>query len=161
MATWLGRDRDGIHRVAWRCWPVLDTLLVNTALYSSPFSPALAIKVYAVDVAPLMLLNVLPALLLNSHGTVAPGLAHAAAVNVMLLPAATVWLDGWVVIVGAKSTVSVAAVVEAFAIPALNPPRIRSRSHRRLRKRIAGRRGMGYHAERAAAIGAYLPLDCE
>ena len=47
-----------------------------------------------------MSLKVLPPLLLTSHCTVAVGLAEAAAVKVTLLPAVTVWPDGWVVTVG-------------------------------------------------------------
>ena len=59
----------------------------------------------------------LPPLLLTSHCTVGVGLAVAAAVKVTLLPAATVWPLGSVVIDGPKSTVSVAAVVVALPRP--------------------------------------------
>ena len=41
-----------------------------------------------------MVVNELPPLLLTSHCTVGAGLPVAAAVNVALLPAVTVWLDG-------------------------------------------------------------------
>ena len=61
-----------------------------------------------------MTLNELPSLVLTSHWTAGvPGVPVAAAVKVTLLPAATVWLVGWVVI-ETESTVSVAALVVAL-----------------------------------------------
>ena len=64
-----------------------------------------------------MLVNELPPLLLTSHCTVGAGLLEADAVKVTLLPIETVWLDGLVAMVGAKSTVRVADVVLAETTP--------------------------------------------
>ena len=66
-----------------------------------------------------MTLNEEPPLVLCSHWTVgAAGVPVAAAVNVTLLAAATVWFEGCVVI-EIESTVSVAGVVLAVTRPEL------------------------------------------
>src|SRR6267154_1018654 len=92
---------------------------VNTARYWFPFCDNAVVKLNVVEVAPETLLNVpLPAVLI-CHCTVGVGEPVAAAVKVAVWPAVTVWLAGWVVIVGsvgALFTVSVAAAV--VAVPA-------------------------------------------
>ena len=96
----------------------VPTLLVKTAWYSSPFWAAVVVlRVRVVLVAPEMLLKVEPPSVLTCHCTVGVGLPLAAAVKVAVWPAVTVWLAGWVVTVGAKSTVRVAALV--VAVPTL------------------------------------------
>ena len=96
----------------------LPALLVKTASYSSPFMAVVTLdSVSVVLVAPLMALQVRPPSVLTCHCTVGVGLPLAAAVNDTLAPAVTVWLVGWVVMVGAAVTVRVAAVV--VALPAL------------------------------------------
>src|SRR5262249_45871497 len=63
-------------------------------------------------------LQLVPPLVLTSHCTVGVGLPLAAAVNDTLAPAVTVWLAGWVVMIGAVVvTVGMAAVV--VAVPAV------------------------------------------
>ena len=57
------------------------------------------------------------------HCTVGVGLPEAAAVNVAVAPAVTVAFAGCVVTVGAKSTVSVAAVVVAVPCELVNTAR--------------------------------------
>ena len=61
--------------------------------------------------APAILLNVKPPSLLIFHCTVAAGLPPAAAVKVTVPPSLTVCEDGFVVTVGAKSTVNVAGLL--------------------------------------------------
>ena len=60
----------------------VPTLLVKTALYSSPLCDAVAVNVYVVDVAPEMSVNVVPPSVLTSHCTVGVGVPLAAAVKV-------------------------------------------------------------------------------
>ena len=62
--------------------------------------------------APATFVNVTPSVLC-CHCTVGVGLPLAAAVNVAVAPADTPTLTGFVMIVGAKFTVNVAAVVVA------------------------------------------------
>src|SRR6516162_5475892 len=96
----------------------LPALLVKTASYSSPFMAVVTlVSVSVVLVAPLMALQVTPLSVLTCHCTVGVGVPLAAAVNDTLAPAVTVWLVGWVVMVGAAVTVRVAALV--VALPAL------------------------------------------
>src|SRR5579883_2546006 len=93
----------------------LPTLLVKTASYSLPFIEAVTLEsVNVVEVAPLIFVKVMPPSVLTSHCTVGAGLPLAAAVKVAFWPAFTVWLLGLVVTDGAKSTVSVAALVVAL-----------------------------------------------
>src|SRR6516225_6677449 len=75
------------------------------------------VSVSVVLVAPLMLVNVLPPSVLTCHCTVGVGLPVAVAMNETLPPAVTVWLAGFVVMVGVNWTVSVAAVL--VTLPAL------------------------------------------
>ena len=86
-------------------------IFVNTARYCLPLSPAAAVKLYVVLVAPPISVQVVPLALL-CHFTVGVGVPLAAAVNVAVKPGATTWFVGWVVTVGATAvTVSVAALV--------------------------------------------------
>ena len=63
-------------------------------------------------------------LVLPCHCTVGVGLPVAAAVNVAVWPAFTVVLVGWVVMLGAEFTVSVAALLVAgLPTPLLNTAR--------------------------------------
>ena len=71
------------------------------------------VKLSVVNVAPAILVNVEPPLVLTCHCTLGVGFPVAAAVKVAVLPATTDWLTGFVVTVGAKFTVNVAAVVVA------------------------------------------------
>ncbi len=96
---------------------VVPTLLVKTAWYSLPSLAAETVKLSVVEVAPLMSLNVWPPSLLNCHCTVAAGLPLAEAVKVAVCPDVTDWLLGLPVMLGAKSTVSVAGLV--IAVPML------------------------------------------
>ena len=74
--------------------------------------------------APETLLNVTPPSVLTCHCTVGVGEPDAAAVKVAVWPAVTVWLAGWVVIVGSvEFTVSVAAVVVAVPAAFVNTAR--------------------------------------
>ena len=87
-------------------------LLLKTARYRSPFCPGCTLlTVKLVEVAPVMLVNVAPLLVLSCHCTVTGGSPWAAAVNVTGWPALTVVVVGGVVISGAYWTVSVAALV--------------------------------------------------
>ena len=90
---------------------------VNTARYWFPFSPAVVVKLSVVDVAPVMLLNVVPPLVLTCHCTVGVGCPLAPAVNVAVSPLVSVWFNGFNVIVAAVFTVSSAAFV--FVDPAV------------------------------------------
>ena len=90
---------------------------VNTARYWFPFWPALVVKLSVVDVAPVMLLNVVPPLVLTCHCTVGVGCPLAPAVNVAVPPLVTGWLNGFNVIAAAVFTVSSAAFV--FEDPAV------------------------------------------
>jgi hypothetical protein len=75
---------------------------VNTARYWFPLCDKLAVKLSVVEVAPEpeTLLNVAPPSVLTCHCTVGVGEPVTAAVKVAVWPAVTVWLAGWVVIVG-------------------------------------------------------------
>ena len=86
-------------------------VLVNTARYWFPFWPALVVKLSVVDVAPVMLLNVVPPLVLICHCTVGVGCPLAPAVNVAVSPLVTVWFNGFNVIAAAVFTVSSAGLV--------------------------------------------------
>jgi hypothetical protein len=77
-----------------------------------PFCAAAAVKDRVVAVAPEILVNVTPSVLC-CHCTVGVGLPLAAAVKVAVAPEVRLLLTGFVVIAGAKSTVSVAAVLVA------------------------------------------------
>jgi len=79
-------------------------LFVNTARNLFPFCPAVAVKLYVAEVAPLTLLNVVPPSVLTCHCTVGAGVPLAAAVKLTLPPAVTVWFAGFVVTVGAEFT---------------------------------------------------------
>jgi hypothetical protein len=96
---------------------------VKTARYWLPFCPAAAVKVSVVDMAPGTSPNVAPPLVLTCHCTVGVGIPLAAAVKETLLPAHTVWSEGFVVIAGATFTVSVAAVVMAVLQVLVNTAR--------------------------------------
>ena len=71
-------------------------------------------------VAPVMLVQEVPPLALSCHWTVGVGFPVAAAEKVAVVPATTVTLVGWVVMLGASFTVSVtveaAAVSEIFKV---------------------------------------------
>ncbi len=96
----------------------VPTLFVNTASYSSPLIADVTEEtVSVVEVAPVMAVNVVPPSVETFHCTVGVGLPEAAAVNVAFPPEPTDTLAGLVVTVGAKSTISVAAVV--VAVPAV------------------------------------------
>jgi len=86
-------------------------VLVNTARYWFPFCAALVVKLSVVDVAPIMLLNVAPPLVLTCHCTVGVGCPLAPAVNVTVWPLVIGWLKGFNVIAAAVFTVSSAAFV--------------------------------------------------
>src|SRR5947199_7633 len=88
---------------------VLPMLFVKTARYCLPLSAAAAVKEYVVDVAPVMLANVVPPLVLTSHGTLGGGGSATAADGTTAAAPTTVWLSGGVVTVGVNCTVSVAA----------------------------------------------------
>jgi hypothetical protein len=89
----------------------LDTEFVKTASYKFPVCADAAVKLRVVEVAPLIALNDAPPFVLTNHCTVGAGLPLAAAVKVAVPAFAIVRFTGFSVIVGAKSTVSVAAVV--------------------------------------------------
>ena len=72
--------------------------------------------------APLISDHVVPLVLL-CHCTVGVGLPVAAAVNVAVWPAFTVVLVGCVVMLGAKLTLSVAALVDAVPTELVNTAR--------------------------------------
>jgi hypothetical protein len=78
----------------------VDTTFVNTARNWLPVWPAAAVKLRVVEVAPPMLLKIPPPSVLTCHWTVGTGKPLAAAVNVAVLPAQAVWLDGWAVTAG-------------------------------------------------------------
>ena len=65
------------------------------------------------EVAPEMLLQVLPLFVDPCHCTVGVGFPLAAAEKEAVCPALTVWLVGWVVTAGTKNTVNRAALVAA------------------------------------------------
>ena len=88
-------------------------VLVNTARNWFPFCDANAVKLSVVEVAPAIFVNVAPPLMLCCHCTVGVGVPLAAAVNVAVCPAFTVWFTGFCVIAGPAVTVNVAAVVVA------------------------------------------------
>ena len=71
----------------------VPALLVNTARNCLPLSPAWAVKVWVVKVAPVMLPQLVPSLL-DCHCTVGAGLPEAAAVKLTACPAETVWAEG-------------------------------------------------------------------
>jgi hypothetical protein len=73
---------------------------VNTARYRFPFCDKLVVKLSVVEVAAETLLNVTPPSVLTCHCTVGVGDPVAAAAKVAVWPAVTVWLAGWVAIVG-------------------------------------------------------------
>jgi hypothetical protein len=89
---------------------------VNTAWNCFALSPDAVVKLYVVDVAPLMLPNVTPPSVETCHCTV----PLAAALNDAVVPAQDVALVGFVVMAGAEVTVSVAAVVVAEPQPLVN-----------------------------------------
>src|SRR5271166_2331504 len=103
-------------RVAALVVALRPAALLKTAWYSSPFCAAVAVKLRVALVAPEMSLKELPPSVLTCHCTVVgvglPSLA--AAVKLAVWPAVTIWLAGWVVTEGAKSTVRVAALVVAL-----------------------------------------------
>ena len=68
-------------------------------------------------VAPAILLKDAPPSVLSCHCTVGVGLPLAAAVNVAVWPAVTVWLVGWVVITGACPCVTVRVAALLVAVP--------------------------------------------
>jgi hypothetical protein len=74
--------------------------LVKTALYWSPFSPALAVNEYVDTLAPTMGVKVVPELEETSHLTVGAGFPEALALKVAFPPDATVTLDGSLVTLG-------------------------------------------------------------
>jgi len=77
--------------------------LVKTAWYRLPFWLSWAMKLSVVDVAPAMLVNVVPPLVLTCHCTVGVGLPDAAAVNVAVVPTPMDWFAGFSVTNGAWS----------------------------------------------------------
>jgi len=84
---------------------------VKTASYKFPDCANAAAKLSVVEVAPATAVNVVPPFVLTNHCTVGAGFPVAAAVNVAVSVAPIVRFTGFSVTVGAKSTVSVAAVV--------------------------------------------------
>jgi hypothetical protein len=96
---------------------------VNTARNWFPVWFAAAVKLRVVEVAPPMLLKVPPPSVLNCHWTVGAGKPFAAAVNVAVFPAHTVWGVGWAVTAGDTFTVRVAAVVVAVLHVLVNTAR--------------------------------------
>jgi len=81
------------------------------------------VRVSAVLVAPEMLANVLPPLVLTCHCTVGVGSPLAAAVNVPVCPAVTVWLPGLVVTAGAVAAVTIwVSVLDVLAALLASPP---------------------------------------
>ena len=96
------------------------TEFVKTASYRFPVCAMDAVKVSVVEVAPLIGLNDAPAFVLTIHCTVGAGLPLAVAVKVAVPPSPTVRFTGFRVIVGAKSTVSNAAVVVALPLEFVN-----------------------------------------
>ncbi len=89
----------------------VEQTLVKTARYCLVLSAATVANESVVEVAPGMLLNVVPPSVETCHCTVGLGLPEAAAVKVAVPPAQTSWLVGFVVTLGATLTVRVAAVV--------------------------------------------------
>ena len=79
-------------------------VFVNAARYRLPSSPAPAVKLSVVDVAPGMLLNVAPPSELTCHCTVGVGVPVAAAVKVAVPPEITTRLAGFAVMTGAPGT---------------------------------------------------------
>ena len=96
---------------------------VKTARYRFPFSPIVAVNVRLVDVAPEILFQSAPPLVLICHCTVGVGVPLAAATKVTLPPAHTVWFDGFVPIAGATFTVNAAGLVVAVLHMLLNTAR--------------------------------------
>jgi hypothetical protein len=81
--------------------PAVPTPFEKTAWYWLPFMDAVtAVSVSVVEVAPLIFVNAPPPVL-TCHCAVGAGLPLAAAVNITLDPAVTVWLAGFVVTAGA------------------------------------------------------------
>ena len=78
-----------------------------------------------VEVAPAIVLNVLPPLVLTSHCTVGVGEPVAAAIKPTDWPALTATLLGLAVTTGRAWTTSVAAVVVAVPMPLENTARYR------------------------------------
>src|SRR5689334_7386541 len=99
-----------IVRVAAEVVTVLHVLL-NTALYLLPSYEALAVKLSVVEVAPSMLFQSDPLLVLSCHCTVGDGVPLAAALNVTVPPEQADRFDGLAVTPGAVLTVRVAADV--------------------------------------------------
>ena len=91
----------------------VPTLLVNTARYWVPEIAVVAVNKYVAEVAPAMLVQVVPSVL-DCHCTVGAGEPEAAAVSIAVAPAAADRLTGLVVTVGDELTVSVAAVVTEY-----------------------------------------------
>src|SRR5215471_19685475 len=85
---------------------------VNTARYRFVFWVLSAVNVRLEALAPGMLVKG-PLFTLTCHCAAGVGMPLAAAVKVTLCPLITVWLAGFMVIRGAVSTVSVAALVLA------------------------------------------------
>ena len=88
-------------------------LFVKTARYFLPLSAEPAVKLYVVEVAPLILVKVFPPSVETCHCTVGVGVPLAAAVNVAIVFWHTFLSVGFVVTAGAVLTVSVAAFVVA------------------------------------------------
>ena len=65
---------------------VVPAVLVNTARYWLPSSPAAAVNVYVVLVAPLMLAKLAPPLVDRCHCTVGAGTPEPDALNVTEVP---------------------------------------------------------------------------
>ena len=93
---------------------------VNTAWYKFPVSAKEAVKLNGADVAPTIPLNDAPPFVLTNHCTAGAGCPLAAAVNVAMSPAITDSFVGFVVIIGATETVSVAVVVVALLTEFVN-----------------------------------------
>ena len=75
------------------------TLLVHTARYCLLFNAVVALILKVPLVAPLIFVQLVP-LVLSCHCAVGVGLPEAAEVKVTLLPAQTVFEEGWSVIAG-------------------------------------------------------------
>src|SRR5437660_524409 len=75
--------------------------LVKTARYWKPLNEDDAVNDSVALVAPLMSLKLVPPSLLTCHCTAGAGVPLAAAVNVAVWPAVTVWFAGCAVIEGA------------------------------------------------------------
>src|SRR3954447_8143783 len=99
------------------------TVLVNTARYLFPLWFPFVVKLKVVDVAPAMSANAPPPAL-TCHCTVGVGNPLAAAVNVAVDSAATIWSTGFVEMTGAAVLVSEKVAINPLmvAVTLKDPP---------------------------------------